>query len=100
VKLDFIWEFLKASTGDTPTVEDVLKKRGEASTWVTSATDICEPYAVDIEIEYTPVCEDVDREIITLADFRYEELSHDLKAGTIAMTGKCNITEPTVVRAA
>lgn len=99
VKLDATWEFLKASSGNTPTVEDAFKNRGEASNWVTSANDVCEPFAVDIEIEYSPPC-GVQREIITLGDFRYEDAAHDLKAGTLSFSGKCNVTEASIVRSA
>lgn len=100
VKLDFTWEFLKADTGETPTIEDALKKRGEASSWVTSSSDLCEPYSVDIVVVYTPPCDDVDVEIYRLTDFRYEDLGHDLKQGQVSVSGKCNITEPTVTRSA
>lgn len=100
VKFDFIWEHIKASVGKPPTVEDVLKKRGVASTWVSTSADPCEPYAVDIVIEYTPPCEAETMETITLLDFRHEELDHNAKEGTISCSGKCNVTEPTVVRAA
>lgn len=99
VSFDFIWEFIKADTAKVPTIEDVLKKRGEASNWVSSATDTCEPYAVDIIIEYDTPCTTDVNEIIYLSDFRYEDLKHDLRAGQIACTGKCNITEATTVRA-
>lgn len=98
VKLDFTWEFLKASSGDPPTVEDALKQRGGASSWVSSSADPCEPYAVDIEIEYIPPCGGEDTETITLNDFRYEELAHDPKTSQISATGKCNITEASVAR--
>ena len=100
VSMDFIWEYLKGSTGSgTPTVEDALKNRGEASDWVSSDADACRPYAVDIEITYSPSpvsCGDM--EIILLSDFRYEGLDHDLRGGSVAVTGKCNVTEATVTR--
>lgn len=100
VKFDVKWEFLRASTGLTPTIEDALKKRGEASHWVSSDSDTCRPYCVDIEIVNVPVCGSAEKETITLPDFRYEEIPHDAKAGTFSCTGKCNVTEPTVVRSA
>lgn len=100
VRLDFEWEFIRADTGEAPTIEDILKKRGNASHWVSSATDPCEPYAVDILVVYTPPCEGVDGEEILLADFRYEELAHDAGEGTISCTGKCNITEAVATRVA
>lgn len=98
VSLDATWEWLRASTGDTPTIEDALKKRGEASAWTSSSSDPCEPYAVDIEIHYVPECGSEETEVILLEDFRYESLDHDLSAGTISVSGKCNVVEATVSR--
>lgn len=101
VRIDFMWEFIRAVSGSgTPTVEDALKNRGEAATWISSSADPCEPFALDIEVEYIPPCTGEYREIITLNDYRYESLDHDTKAGTLSTSGKCNITEATVVRAA
>jgi hypothetical protein len=93
-----MWEFLMADVGDPPTVEDALKKRGNASTWETSGADACEPYAVDIQVVYTPVCAGVDPETILLQEFRYEELEHDLRGGTVSVSGKCNVKEASVSR--
>lgn len=90
VKLDAVWEFLRASTGDEPTIEDALKQRGEASAWVTSDADTCAPYAVDIEIENEPPCEDIQREFILLPDFRWESFEHNAKDAQLSIGGKCN----------
>lgn len=101
VKMDFVWEFLSApgvDPDDTPTVEDALKHRGPASNWVSSSSDPCEPYAVDLEIEYVPPCGNVEEELIVLPDFRQESLAHDLRAATVAATGKCNATQALVSR--
>ena len=102
VKLDFTWEYLRGKSGTTvPSVEEALKNIGEAAAWVSSDADACRPYAVDIEIVYTPSplgCG--DSETITLIDYRYEKLDHDLKAGTVSTSGKCNVTQATVVRSA
>lgn len=100
VSIDATWEFLRAVSGDPPTIEDALKNRGEASDWISSSADLCEPYAVDLEVEYEPPCAGEDREIITLTDFRWESFSHDLKQGTLAVKGKCNVKEASVSRAA
>lgn len=98
VKFDFVWEFITASSGDDPTLEDVLKNRGEASTWETSSSDACEPFALDIEIEHIPPCGGEEVETVRLPDFRQESLAHDLRAGTISATGKCNSTIAIVAR--
>lgn len=99
VSLDFIWEFLTArSTDALPTIEDAIKQRGLAAGWESTDADTCRPYAVDIEVEHTPPCGGEEPEIITLADFRWESLPHDLRGASIAMTGKCNVTEAIVNR--
>ena len=101
VRMDFVWEYLKgpSGSGTTPTVEDALKQRGPAAAWVSTDADTCRPYAVDLEILYEPVPASCgDRETITLPDFRYESLDHDLRAGTVACAGRCNAVEAAVVR--
>lgn len=99
VRLDLRWEFLSSPIGaTTPTIEEALKRIGPAAGWVSSSADHCEPFAVNLEIHYTPLCPDVDKELIVLPDYRYESLSHDAKAGTISTSGKCNVTQATRTR--
>jgi hypothetical protein len=101
VSLDFLWEYITGTTGTggLPTVEDALKRINAAAAWVSSDSDACRPFAVDIEIANVPSPSGCgDSETITLSDFRYEELGHDLRAGSISVSGKCNITQATVVR--
>jgi hypothetical protein len=100
VSMDFIWEFLKSSTGDPPSPEDVLKQRGEASAWVSTDDDECRPFAIDIEVLYEPPCGGAENERIVLNDFRYEQLQHDLRNASVSVTGKCNVTEATITREA
>ena len=98
VSIDAIWEFVRAASGGTPTIEDVLKKRGEASGWISTSSDLCQPYSVDIVIYYnTPCTGDADEEIAMLY-FRWEEIQHDLRAAQFSIKGKCNVKEATVVR--
>lgn len=98
VSIDATWEFLRAPSGDPPTIEDALKNRGVASGWESSSDDSCEPYAVDIEIDYDPPCTGEQFERILIEDFRYESINHDLKMGVLAIKGKANVTEATVTR--
>lgn len=103
LSLDATWEYIKgtAATDGTPSIEDALKQVNAASGWVSSDADTCRPYAVDIEILYEPTPSSCgDKETITFSDFRYEQLDHDLREGTISVSGQCNITKPTVVREA
>lgn len=99
VKFDILWEQLKAMGTDTiPTPEDFLKRRGPAAAYVSTSEDPCEPYAIDFEIKLTQPCSTQQKETITAKEFRYEELSHDAKAGMISCSGKCNNEELVVVR--
>ena len=104
VTMGFTWEYLRgspSSSGAIPSIEEALKKIGNAADWVSSDADACRPYAVDLEVVNAPtpaICG--DKETITLSDFRWEKLDHDMKAGTVSVTGKCNVTQAAVVRAA
>lgn len=105
VSFDLVWEFITGnvdSAGVPPTVEDVFKQQGNAATWTSTDADPCRPFSIDIVLEHVPTCGAAaptqEQEIITLPDFRYEGLAHDLRAGTIAVTGRCNATKATVVR--
>ena len=102
VSLNFVWEYLRAASGSgLPTVEEALKNIGEAAAWVSSDSDTCRPYAVDIKILYKPSPVSCgDQETILLSDFRWEGLDHDLRGGAVAVTGKCNVTQATVSRQA
>jgi hypothetical protein len=99
LKIDATWEYISGAVGsDECTIEDALKQRGGASAWESTDDDICQPYAVDIEVTYTPDCGSADAEVLTFPDFRWESIDHDLKAGTFSISGKCNCTEPTSSR--
>jgi hypothetical protein len=107
VAFGLIWEYITGGdyTGAVGTVEDFLKKRGLYAGNVSSDSDACRPYAVDVVVEYEPPCapgstNPKPNETIILADFRYESLDHDLRAATIACTGKCNVVQATSTRSA
>jgi len=98
VKTDFIYDFVTTGTGEDVTPVDALKGSGGAAEWISSSHDKCEPYAVDVEIVYTPPCTNEENEHTTFPEFRYETLEFNLKDATIAVTGKCNVVQATVVR--
>ena len=100
VSLDILWEFITSETGGAVTPEDALKKIGEAATWVSTADDQCQPYSVDIEVHNAPACTGTDDEIIILEEYYWETLDHDLRAGTVASSGRCNRTLASVRRVA
>lgn len=85
---------------DPPTPEDVLKRRGAASTWVSAnVTDPCSPFCINIRLDWQPPnCPTFKSERVVLPQYYYESLNHDPKAGTITTTGKCNATQAQVER--
>ena len=98
VRLEATYEHITTGTSETITPIDALKGIGDASGWVTSATDQCEPYAIDIEIEHIPPCGGAQKEITLFPDFRADTKEVNLKDATISLTGKCNVIEPAVDR--
>ena len=100
VSLEFVYDFVTTGTGETITPVDALKQKGAAAEWVSSATDPCEPYAVDMEVEYLVPCGSAgtEDEVTIFPDFRYEGLDFDLSEATISVSGRCNATEASVTR--
>ncbi len=98
VSLEFAYEFVTTGTGESITPVDAVKQIGGADEWVSSSSDLCEPYCVDIEIDRSLSCGSTEDETTILADFRYESLEYSLQDATISVSGKCNITDATVTR--
>ncbi len=93
VNFEFVWEFLSSvGSSATPTIKEVLKQIGEASTWLSTSSDACEPYCVDIEVDYDPGCGGENTELVVLSQFRQETLVHDIADAQVSCTGKCNVT--------
>jgi hypothetical protein len=66
--------------------------------WVSAGSDLCEPYAIDVVVENNISCGSVKDETLTFTDFRYESIDFDVKAGTLSVSGSCNVIRPTSVR--
>jgi hypothetical protein len=100
VNLDFVYEYITTGTGETITPMDAIKQKGGAANWYNSSADPCEPYAVDIEVVYTPPCGGAEIETTLFPDFRADSKEVDLGEASISVSGRCNALEPTVTRAA
>lgn len=98
VSLNFTFEHVKSGTGEAITPMEAIKGVGAASEWVSSATDKCEPYAVDIEVEDNPPCGTAQKETFVWPDFRSENREGSFKDSNVSVTGRCNATEPIVTR--
>jgi hypothetical protein len=98
VSLSFVYEHITTGTGETIAPMDALKRRGGAAEWVSSASDLCEPYAVDLFVVHTPPCGTADTETTQFPDFRSDKREPSLKDSLIQITGRCNAVEPIVSR--
>ena len=98
VSIDFVYEAITTGTSESIAPMDAIKRRGSASEWVSSSDDLCEPYAVDIEVVHTPVCGSKQNEVTIFPDFRAESKEVDFGEATISVSGRCNATEPIVLR--
>jgi hypothetical protein len=98
MSLEFIYDYIKSSSGIDITPVDALKKEGNASEWVSTSSDLCEPYCVDILAKHCVPCGTDEDEDVLFNDFRYESLDYDTGEATIAVSGRCNRVQPTVTR--
>jgi len=99
VNFQFVWTELTAANGmDPPTIPDALKRRGNASAWVSSNADSLAPYSTNLEFTNVPPCTGVKEEVVLLEWFNVQELAYSLKDGTIDCKGFCNVTEAILSR--
>lgn len=98
VEMEFVFEYVRSQSGQDITPVEAIKGINAASEWVSSSSDLCEPYAVDILLKHCVPCgTDHDQDIL-LPDFRWESLDYDLQAATISVSGQCNASNATVTR--
>ena len=98
LNLEFTYVYVTSETNQVPTPVDTLKQLGLASGWVSSSSDLCEPYAVDIELRHCVPCGTDQDELLVFQDFRYESLEYDIQEATIAVSGRCNVTDAVASR--
>jgi len=98
VNLEFVYEYIKSTSGGDITPVDAIKQTGEASDWISSSSDQCEPYAIDIRAKHCVPCGTDEDEDVLLQDFRWESLDYDYQAATIAVSGRCNVSDATATR--
>ncbi len=96
VKLDAVYEHITSGTSDNVCPMDALKGHNSAVEWVSSAPDACEPYCVDVLVDYNPPCAPVNRETTVFPMFRAETREINYNTAVISLTGKCNVKEPNV----
>jgi len=100
LNLEFTYVFITQQSGKVVTPVDALKRLGDAAEWVSSDSDQCAPYAVNIELRHCLPCGTDEDEKVVFTDFRYETLEYDLQEASIAVSGRCNVTDAVATRLA
>jgi len=100
VDLNFTFEYVTTESGQNITPVDALKQIGEATEWVSSSSDLCEPYAIDIYVVHNVPCGTDQDQDFRFQDFRWESLDYSVQDATIAVSGQCNVSNITTTRAA
>jgi hypothetical protein len=98
VDLAFIFDYVTTESGQAITPVDALKRIGEATEWVSSSADLCEPYAVDLYVLHCVPCGTDQDQDFTFSDFRYESLEYSVQDAAITVSGRCNISSVPTVR--
>jgi len=100
LNLEFTYVYVTQQTNKVVTPVDALKQLGDAAEWVSSDSDQCAPYAIDVELRHCVPCGTDQDEKLVFGDFRYETLEYDLQEATIAVSGRCNVTDAVATRLA
>ena len=105
VSFDAQWEEIRGSSasGAPVGIIEALDQIGNASSWVSSAVDLCEPYAVDISVFLEPNCDTAllgagEPEQIVIPDFRWESRGANLADGVLNFSGRSNASVVRSVR--
>jgi hypothetical protein len=98
IDLAFTFEYVTTESGQAITPVDAVKRTGEASEWVSASSDLCEPYCVDVYVIHCVPCgSDQDQDLL-FQDFRYESLEYSIRDASIAVSGRCNVTDAFTTR--
>ncbi len=95
VSVDAVFDEIKSGTGEVVTPIEALKGTGNASEWVSSSSNTCEPYAVNLVMQDVRTCATGSATYL-FPDFRSEKRDFSVKDATISISGKCNVTEPEI----
>lgn len=100
LSLDFVWEEYLAVVGQDVSPLDFLKQAGDASAFVSTNPDPCQPYCVDVELLYAPACTTYHNQKLVFPMWYYEDVDGDPDEATFSVSGRCFALEPTVTRIA
>jgi hypothetical protein len=98
VNAAFVFEWASTGTGEPISPIDAIKRINEAAEWVSSDSDQCRPYSVDIVADHIVPCGTNQDQRFTFEDFRWESLEYSIQDAAITLSGRCNRTDALVER--
>jgi hypothetical protein len=98
VSFEFVYDWLRSSTPNVPTVDEVLEREGAAADWLTAAADPCEPYQVTLKVIDAPDCGSELAEVILYKYFLPQSINPSVDAAAVSVSGICVATKPVVYR--
>ena len=98
VNAAFVFEWASTGTGEAISPIDAIKRINDASEWVSSDSDQCRPYSVDIVCDHIVPCGTNQDQRFTFEDFRWESLEYSIQDAAITLSGRCNRTDALVER--
>ena len=94
----FVFEWASTGTGETISPIDAIKRINDAAEWVSSDSDQCRPYAIDVVVDHVVPCGTNQDQRFSFEDFRWDSLEYSIQDAAITLTGRCNRTDALVER--
>ena len=94
----FVFEWASTGTGEPVSPIDAIKRINEAAEWVSSDSDQCRPYAIDVVVDHVVPCGTNQDQRFAFEDFRWDSLEYSIQDAAITLTGRCNRTDALVTR--
>lgn len=100
VSFSFVYDWLRSTTLNVPTADEVLEREGQAADWSNAAADECEPYQVTLKVIDAPDCGTEPAEVIIYPYFLPQSVNASVEAASVSVSGQCVATKPQVYRPA
>lgn len=98
VNFSFVFDWLRASSGDPITIYEALHRIGGAAGWHSASDDPCQPYCVEVFIEDIPPCGSEQAEVMIFPQFYKTSVNPTFEDALVSISGQCNATRPTITR--
>ncbi len=94
----FVFEWAATGSGEAISPIDAIKRINDAAEWVSSDSDQCRPYSIDVIVDHVVPCGTNDDQRFAFEDFRWDSLEYSIQDAAITLTGRCNRTDALVSR--